>query len=59
MVKSRPDLFSAFVGTGQVAADPTRNYAVAYEEVHFAVFMKSDAFLNALAARVLPLAKGR
>ena len=42
-----------------MAADPTRNYAVAYEEVHFAVFMKSDAFLNALAARVLPLAKGR
>ena len=33
MVKTRPDLFYAFVGTGQVAADPTRNYAVAYEEV--------------------------
>jgi len=33
MVKSRPDLFSAYVGTGQVAADPTRNYAVAYEDV--------------------------
>lgn len=33
MVKTRPDLFYAFVGTGQVAADPTRNYTVAYEEV--------------------------
>src|SRR5438094_3263969 len=29
MVKARPDLIYAFVGTGQVA-DPTRNYAVAY-----------------------------
>jgi pimeloyl-ACP methyl ester carboxylesterase len=29
MAKARPDLFHAFVGTGQVA-DPTRNYAVAY-----------------------------
>jgi pimeloyl-ACP methyl ester carboxylesterase len=29
MVKSRPDLFYAFVGTGQVA-DPVRNYAVGY-----------------------------
>src|SRR6266567_5166544 len=29
MVKARPELFYAFVGTGQVA-DPTRNYAVAY-----------------------------
>jgi pimeloyl-ACP methyl ester carboxylesterase len=32
MVKARPDLFYAFVGTGQVA-DPARNYAVAYDEV--------------------------
>jgi pimeloyl-ACP methyl ester carboxylesterase len=24
MVKTRPDLFYAYVGTGQVAADPTR-----------------------------------
>lgn len=32
MVKARPDLFYAFVGTGQVA-DPTRNYAVAYDEL--------------------------
>ena len=29
MVKARPELFYAFVGTGQVA-DPTQNYAVAY-----------------------------
>ena len=29
MAKARPELFYAFVGTGQVA-DPTRNYAVAY-----------------------------
>jgi len=29
MVKARPELFHAFVGTGQVA-DPSRNYAVAY-----------------------------
>jgi pimeloyl-ACP methyl ester carboxylesterase len=29
MVKARPDLFYAFVGTGQVA-DSSRNYAVAY-----------------------------
>jgi pimeloyl-ACP methyl ester carboxylesterase len=32
MVKARPDLFSAFVGTGQVA-DPARSYAVAYDEL--------------------------
>ena len=30
MVKARPDLFFAFVGTGQVA-DSARNYSVAYE----------------------------
>jgi len=30
MVKARPDLFSAFVGTGQVA-DETRNYTVSYQ----------------------------
>jgi pimeloyl-ACP methyl ester carboxylesterase len=30
MAKARPDLFSAFVGTGQVG-DPQRNYVVAYE----------------------------
>jgi pimeloyl-ACP methyl ester carboxylesterase len=32
MVKARPDLFYAFVGTGQVA-DPARNYSVAYNEL--------------------------
>jgi pimeloyl-ACP methyl ester carboxylesterase len=32
MVKARPDLFSAFVGTGQVA-DPARAYAVAYDDL--------------------------
>ena len=32
MVKARPELFYAFVGTGQVA-DPTRNYAVAYDDL--------------------------
>jgi pimeloyl-ACP methyl ester carboxylesterase len=30
MIQQRPDLFLAYVGTGQVA-DETRNYAVAYE----------------------------
>jgi pimeloyl-ACP methyl ester carboxylesterase len=30
MAKARPDLFYAFVGTGQVAAEPARNSAVAY-----------------------------
>lgn len=32
MAKKRPDLFHAFVGTGQVV-DPARNYAVAYADV--------------------------
>jgi pimeloyl-ACP methyl ester carboxylesterase len=32
MAKARPDLFYAFVGTGQVA-DPARNYSVAYDEL--------------------------
>ncbi|HEV8364773.1 MAG TPA: alpha/beta hydrolase [Gemmatimonadaceae bacterium] len=32
MVKARPDLYHAFVGTGQVV-DPARNYAVAYDEL--------------------------
>ena len=32
MAKARPDLFWAFVGTGQVA-DQQRNYAVAYDEL--------------------------
>lgn len=30
MVRRRPDLFAAYVGTGQIA-DETRNYAVAYD----------------------------
>ena len=30
MVKARPDLFSAFIGTGQVAAEFSRSSAVAY-----------------------------
>jgi len=33
MVKARPDLFRAFVGTGQVAVDPAKSYAVAYDEL--------------------------
>ena len=32
MVKARPDIFCAFVGTGQVA-DPAKNYDVAYREL--------------------------
>jgi pimeloyl-ACP methyl ester carboxylesterase len=32
MAKQRPDLFHAFVGTGQVV-DPQRNYPVAYDDV--------------------------
>jgi pimeloyl-ACP methyl ester carboxylesterase len=32
MAKTRPDLFYAFVGTGQVA-DPGKNYAVAYTDL--------------------------
>jgi pimeloyl-ACP methyl ester carboxylesterase len=32
MVKARPDLFHAFVGTGQVA-DPAQTYSVAYREL--------------------------
>jgi pimeloyl-ACP methyl ester carboxylesterase len=32
MVKARPDLFYAFVGTGQVA-DPAKTYVVAYEDL--------------------------
>src|SRR2546430_5029024 len=33
MVKARPELFHAFVGTGQVAADFARNSAVAYAAI--------------------------
>lgn len=32
MAKARPDLFYAFVGTGQIA-DPAKTYAVAYSEL--------------------------
>jgi len=42
MVKTRPDLFYAYVGTGQVAADPTRNYTVAYDEVLKAAKRRGD-----------------
>lgn len=42
MMKSRPDLFAAYVGTGQVAADPGRNYAVAYDEVLKAARRRGD-----------------
>jgi pimeloyl-ACP methyl ester carboxylesterase len=42
MVKTRPDLFHAFVGTGQVA-DQARNYAVAYEEVLKAAERRGEA----------------
>jgi pimeloyl-ACP methyl ester carboxylesterase len=38
MVKAKPELFYAFVGTGQVA-DSTRTYAVAYDEL----LKKADA----------------
>ena len=42
MAKTRPDLFYAFVGTGQVAADPTRSYTVAYDEVLKAARRRGD-----------------
>jgi pimeloyl-ACP methyl ester carboxylesterase len=42
MVKSRPDLFHAFVGTGQVA-DEARNYVVAYDEVLKAAERRGEA----------------
>ncbi len=41
MVRRRPDLFFAYVGTGQVA-DETRNYAVAYD----ALLKKARAVAN-------------
>ena len=46
MVKARPELFHAFVGTGQVA-DPARNYAVAYA----ALVEKASREGNARAVR--------
>src|SRR4029453_9353466 len=60
MVKARPDLFSAFVGTGQVA-DPAQNYAVAYR----ALLAKAAARGEQVALRDLrevgppPYADGR
>jgi pimeloyl-ACP methyl ester carboxylesterase len=42
MVKARPDLFHAFVGTGQVTTDPATNYAAAYD----AVLKKAEAVGN-------------
>jgi pimeloyl-ACP methyl ester carboxylesterase len=48
MVKSRPDLFYAFVGTGQVA-DPVRNYAVGYNEL----IKKAEALGDQTALREL------
>ncbi len=44
MVRQRPDLFCAYVGTGQVA-DETRNYAVAYD----ALVHKARALGNTVA----------
>jgi pimeloyl-ACP methyl ester carboxylesterase len=60
MAKARPDLFSAFVGTGQVA-DPQRNYRVAYD----ALLEKATRLGEARAIRELkavgppPYADGR
>jgi pimeloyl-ACP methyl ester carboxylesterase len=48
MVKARPDLFSAYVGTGQVA-DPARSYAVAYD----ALMAKARSIGDARAIREL------
>jgi pimeloyl-ACP methyl ester carboxylesterase len=41
MAKKRPDLFHAFVGTGQVV-DPARNYPVAYADVLKAAESRRD-----------------
>ena len=60
MVKARPELFHAFVGTGQVA-DPRRNYAVAYA----ALLQKAQTLGDQQAIRELreigspPYANGR
>ena len=60
MVQARPDLFAAYVGTGQVA-DETRNYAVAYgallkkaESLH-----NADAIAELKAAGPPPYADGK
>ncbi len=42
MAKAKPDLFYAFVGTGQVAADPKMNYTVAYDAVLKAAESRDD-----------------
>jgi len=48
MAKARPDLFHAFVGTGQVA-NPARSYTVAHE----ALLAKAEALADAHAVREL------
>ena len=48
MVKARPDLFYAFVGTGQVA-NPATSYTVAYEEL----LRKAEALKDERAIREL------
>ncbi len=48
IAKTRPDLFYAYVGTGQVA-DETRNYAVAYENL----LQKARALKNQTAIEEL------
>jgi len=48
MVKAKPDLFHAFVGTGQVG-DPAKNYAVAYVEL----LKKAEALKEPHAIREL------
>jgi pimeloyl-ACP methyl ester carboxylesterase len=48
MAKTRPDLFYAYVGTGQVA-DETRNYAVAYEDL----LKKAQTLRNQIAIEEL------
>jgi pimeloyl-ACP methyl ester carboxylesterase len=48
MAKARPDLFYAFVGTGQVA-DPARSYTVAYRELlRKAEMLKDDRAIREL-----------
>lgn len=51
MVEARPDLFAAYVGTGQVA-DETRNYAVAY----VALLKKAESLHNDEAMQELKAA---
>jgi pimeloyl-ACP methyl ester carboxylesterase len=42
MAKAKPGLFYAFVGTGQVAADPKTNYTIAYDAVLKAAESRDD-----------------